>query len=464
MKNIKVKDFIEKCDGELIFGDESIECVNFSKDTRTINQGDIYLGIKGDNFNGSLFYEAALEKGAKVCIIQDVDIPKNLNERYNDRTIIKVKDVIKALQEIAKYKRSLYDIPVVAITGSVGKTSTKDIVGSVLSMKYKVLKTEGNLNNHIGLPLTILNLQNHEAMVLEMGMNNLGEISLLTSIAKPTVVIITNIGTAHIGNLGSRENILKAKLEIIEGLNSNGAVIINNDSDLLNEWNKEDNKYKVITFGIKNSSNLTAYDIELKQTGSVYKVNFKGVAETIEVPIGGLPFVYNSLCALCIGELFAISPLKVVEGIKKFELSKNRMEVEIINGITIINDCYNANFDSMKAGIEYLSSLTGNRKIAVLGDMLELGEYSMELHKKLGEEIKKNNINVLMVVGEAAKYIAIQAEVAGMDKSNIFVFDNNFEAISKINSIKSVGDCILVKASNGMKFKEIINAITKCEV
>ena len=229
---MKVKDILNITNGKLIIGNEKLECENFSKDTRTIQKGDIYIGIKGEKFDGSEFWKQALDDGADAVIIENVKISQEEMEKYSNKTIIKVQDTLKALYEIAKYKRSLYDIPVIAITGSVGKTSTKDLIASVVSTKYKTLKTEGNNNNNIGLPLTILKLKDHEALVIEMGMNHFGEISLLTDIAKPTLAVITNIGTSHIGNLGSRENILKAKLEILEGMEI-PKIIINNDNDLL---------------------------------------------------------------------------------------------------------------------------------------------------------------------------------------------------------------------------------------
>ena len=212
MKEIRIKDIIKLTKGELIIGNEELVCNNFSKDTRTIEKGDIYIGIKGEKFDGSQFWKQALDNGASAVIVENIEITSEEKEKYSNKTIIKVEDTLESLYEIAKYKRSLYDIPVVAITGSVGKTSTKDIIASVVSKKYKTLKTEGNNNNNIGLPLTILKLKDHEALVIEMGMNHFGEISLLTQIAKPTLAVITNIGTSHIGNLGSRENILKAKL------------------------------------------------------------------------------------------------------------------------------------------------------------------------------------------------------------------------------------------------------------
>ena len=237
---IYVKDLIEVCNGKLLCGDINLPLNNFSKDTRLINKDDVYIGIKGESFDGNKFYKDALDKGASVCILDNID---EVDDKYKDKTIVKVEDTIKAIGLLAKYKRSLYNIPVVAVTGSVGKTSTKDMIAAVLSTEYKVLKTEANYNNHIGLPLTILKLTDEDILVVEMGMNHFGEISLLTNIAKPTGCVITNIGTSHIGNLGSRENILKAKLEILEGLDKNGFVLINNDNDLLHEWAKKEKRY-----------------------------------------------------------------------------------------------------------------------------------------------------------------------------------------------------------------------------
>ena len=242
MKQIRVLDIIRECNGKLVCGDENVVCVSFSKDTRTINKGDTYLGIKGETFNGSLMYKEAFDKGANACIVDDVDIIEEDIEKYKDKVIVKVENTVKALQDLAAYKRSLYDIPVIGITGSVGKTSTKDIIASVVGRKYKVLKTEGNLNNEIGMPLTILKLDDHEAMVLEMGTDKFGDLSLLTSIAKPTICVFTIIGTSHIANFGSRENILKGKLEMLEGITEDKVIILNNDNDLLHSWilaNKE---------------------------------------------------------------------------------------------------------------------------------------------------------------------------------------------------------------------------------
>ncbi len=465
-KQLTVKSILEVTKGKLIVGQEESICENFSKDTRQLQKGDIYLGIKGETMNGSIFWKQALEKGAKGVIIQDVEITKEEIQNYPEAFILQVKDVVLAMGQIASLKRSLYHIPVIAITGSVGKTSTKDIVANVIAQKYKTLKTQGNYNNQIGLPLTILGLKQEEALVVEMGMNHFGEIRYLTNIARPNVVAITNIGTAHIGILGSRENILKAKLEILEGMQEGGTVVINNDNDLLHEWyenNKE--QYHIVTYGIKETSDYMATKIIAEEERSTYQLHTKmQQSQEIVVPVGGNHFVQNSLCAIAIGECFHIPIEAIKEGISKFELTKKRMDIsKIEKNITIINDCYNANLDSMKAAIDYLGNLQGKRRIAVLGDMLELGEFSEALHREVGKEIAKEQIDKLILVGKEAIYIGKQAKQEGMEQENIILCQTNEEAAQIINQMKKENDVILLKASNGMHFEEIIHKITtKC--
>lgn len=462
VKEITAKDAVEVCNGRLACGNLDTVIDNFCRDTREIKPGDVYVGIKGETYNGSDIYEEALEKGAKACILQGVTIQENIKEKYADRAIILVEDTIIALQKLATYKRNMYDIPVVAVTGSVGKTSTKDIIASVMSKKYNVLKTEGNYNSQLGVALTVLRLKNHDAMVVEMGMSELGEISRLTNIAKPTVAVITNVGTAHIGNLGSRENILKAKLEILEGLQSDGKVVINNDNDLLYSWNNNSKeKYDVITYGMENTSNVMAYNTVLKEDGSTYDVDVKDETYKVKIGIGGNHFVSNSLCAIAVGRIFNIEMNSILEGIEHFELTKRRMQVEkLANRVTVINDCYNANYDSMKAAIEYLTKLENNKKIAVLGDMLELGDYSENLHRQVGKVVGENDIDILITVGTEAKYIAEEACKLGMSSQNIYTFDVNGDAIQKLKQLIQYGNAsILIKASNAMHFQEIFNAI-----
>lgn len=286
MREIRVKDIIEICNAKLLCGNKEEILENFKKDTREIEEGDVYVGIQGEKFNGSLFFEKAFENGAKACILNNIEIKEEIIEKYKGRIIIIVENEIEALQKIATYKREGYNIPIIGVTGSVGKTSTKDILSSVMSKKYETLKTIGNYNNHIGVPLTVLRLKNQTAAVIEMGMNHSGEISVLTKIAKPTMAVITNVGTAHIGELGSRENILKAKLEILDGMEKDAPLIINNDNDMLHNWYLENkNTRKIITFGIENQSDIMAKNIVLTDEGSTFEVEVDKKIYKIEIKI-----------------------------------------------------------------------------------------------------------------------------------------------------------------------------------
>ena len=460
MKDITIKDILISTEGILITGNENLICKEFSKDTRTIKEGDIYIGIKGENFDGNIFWEKALDNGAMGVIVQDIEFDKKDIERYQNRVIIKVKDTLQALYKLASYKRDIYDVPVIAITGSVGKTSTKDLVANVVAQKYKVCKTIGNNNNNIGMPFTILNAPNDaEAFVLEMGMNHFGEIHLLSKIAKPNICIITNIGTSHIGNLGSRENILKAKLEILDGA-KNPYMVINNDNDLLHKWYQENNNMNVKTYGINEKSDMQAKDIQLYENNSEYKIKINNKEEKIRVPVGGEHFVLNSLCAIAVGELLNIENEDIKKGIETFSLTKNRMEViELKDKIKIINDAYNSSVESVKASLAYMNNLKANRRIAVLGDILETGEFAEKLHRKIGEVVCENNVDILICSGKNAKYIIESARENGFDETNMYYFEDKEEMLDLIKQIIQTEDVVLFKASNGMRFFDIVEKL-----
>ena len=441
-----------------IINEINVDIENVTIDTRKVEKGSCFIGIKGEKTDGNLLYKNAFDAGASLVILEYFDeSPENINYlKENNKSVIIVPSTIEALGLLAKLKRSEFFSPVVAVTGSAGKTSTKDMIYSVLKEKYKIHKTIGNQNNHIGLPLTILSLdKDNEILVLEMGMNHLKEISYLTNIAKPDVAVITNVGTAHIGNLGSRENILKAKLEILEGLNPNGTVIINNDNDLLHKWYLENkDNYKIITIGINEVSDYMPVIIEKGEWGTTFSCK-----NTIyKVPVGGDHFIYNALSAIAVANLFNVSTKEIQDGIINFELSSNRMSVRVTEGITLIDDSYNANFDSMSYAIKYLTSLPG-RRIAVLGSMKELGKFSESLHRKIGALVAKEKIDILITVGDEAKFINEEAINNGYNKDTSYHFETNKEAIAFINSIKRSEDNILVKASNSLNFKEIVDNI-----
>ena len=453
---IKIKDMIGISNAKLIFGNENdyVDFNHFSKDSRNINKDDVFIGIKGDNFDGNDYYIEAFNKGAKTCILsKKIDINNDIISKYKDRNLLIVDNIEEFLVELAIPIRENLNIPIIAVTGSVGKTSTKNIIAKVLSSKYKVLKTNSNLNTLIGLALTILRITNEDIAVLELGMNQAGEISKLSKFLKPDIGVIINIGTAHIGNLGSRENILKAKLEILDGLKE--VLFINNDNDLLNKWSQDHNlKLPVITYGIDNNSNYQGKNISYNKEGSSFKIN----NEEVKINVLGRHFIYNSLIAFAICDYLKLNHDDIIMKLKEIPLESDRMELINSNNITIINDTYNASFDSIYYALEVLSFFEG-RKIAVLGDIKELGEYSEKIHRDLGKLIIKDNIDILITVGEYSKYINAETIKEGFNSKNSYHFNNNKETAKFINEIKKDGDTILVKASNSMKFKEIVEKI-----
>ena len=464
--DLKIEDILNSTNGKLIIGNKNTICESFSRDTRQIKKGDTYIAIKGENFDGNLFYKEAFDKGADTVIINKINLPKEDIEKYNNqnKNIIQVEDTIIALGQIATFKRELYKdkIKVIGVTGSVGKTSTKDVIANAVSQKYKTLKTEGNNNNNIGLPFTILRLKDEEVLVIEMGMNHFNEISYLTKIAQPDIAVITNIGTSHIGNLGSRENILKAKLEILEGM-KNKLLVINNDNDLLNKWNLENKEnIEVHTYGIKEKSEFQATDIELNENSSNFICENQNEKINISVPVGGEHFILNALCATAVGKLLNLNNEQIINGIKSFKLTAKRMEINHLkNNIIFINDSYNASYESMKASILSLKNMTAKRRIAVLGDMFELGNFSEKLHRDVGKVVFENNIDTLFLIGKDAIFIAEEAQKLGFNKENLYHFDDKEQLLKKLKDYINPQDVILFKASNGMKLFEVVEELKK---
>ncbi len=447
-----IKDILNINGAKLIKGNINDTLTNISKDTRTIKKGETYLGLKGEVYDGNLFYEQALMNGAKTCILSNILIDNNIINKY-DCNIILVNDTLEFLLELARIKRNSLNIPIIAVTGSVGKTSTKNIISDILKTKYKVLKTSGNLNTNIGLALTLLSLKNEEIIVLEMGMSKFGEISELTNIAKPTVGVITNIGSSHIGNLGSRENILKAKLEILEGLN--GPLIINNDNDLLHSWyQKNKEKYSIITYGIDEKSDYQASNLTYDMMGSHFNLD----KENVNINVLGKHFIYNALVAFTIGDLFNIKHEDIIKSLQNLTLEDNRMQIIKRENYTIINDTYNASYDSVYYALDILGKFK-DKKIAILGDILELGDFGEEIHRKIGKLIVNNNIDYLITVGSLANYINKEAITNGFNKNNSINFKTNKETIKHIKSLNLANSTILIKASHGMNFKEIVDNI-----
>lgn len=460
MKKLCVNDILERVNGTVLCGLCDAEFAGACIDSRIVQSDEAYFALKGERTDGTLYCGDAIKNGAKVCFVENnIFSDEDLNKFAKSATIVLVPNVEDALVEIAKAKRSLYDIPVVAITGSVGKTSTKDVIAEVMSQKFNVQKTQGNKNNRLGVPLTIMSLRNHDALVIEMGMNHLGEIHELTNIAKPTLSVISNIGTSHIGNLGSRENILKAKLEILDGM-TNKKVIINNDNDMLHKWNLEDENAEKITFGIHEKSIYMASKIKMTEKSNEFCVELNSNEYEFTTQKPGEVFILNALSAIAVGMEYDIPIDKMQKAIANAEITKNRLDIEKVNDILLIKDYYNASFESIKPSLEYLANLDRGRKIAVLGDIKEVGSFSKEIHEKVGKEVAKNKIDMLVTVGEEAKNIAKMAVEEGMNAKNVYSCDLNEQAIKILNNMLVQGDTVLLKASNSMKFGEIYDGIS----
>lgn len=442
-----VKEIIEATDGTLLSGRLDDDITHFTQDSRACHEGSLYIPIFGANHDGHDFIASAFEHHASAIITQ-----KKVN--YPDKDVILVKDTLKALGDMARYVREHSHAIVVGITGSVGKTSTKDMIFSVVCEKYKALKTLGNYNNNIGLPLTILRYKDEEAMVIEMGMNHLGEIDYLTNIAKPNVAAITNVGTAHIGEVGSRDNILKAKMEITHGLQDGGILIVNHDNDKLATVKPDG--FVLKTIGIDDPADLNAKNVALSEDGSDFDVAYQGQNYHVHLSVPGKHFVYNALVAMAVGLSIDIPMEKCIHGVETFELTKNRADkLTLKDDITLFDGTYNANLDSMKASIDVLANCKG-RKIAVLGDMLELGQYEEKLHREVGKYLVDHNIDLTLAVGKASEYIISEIKKNGGNGEH---FDNN-EALTKalLETVKP-HDVLLVKASNGMHLKDVVEQL-----
>lgn len=443
---MKVYEIVEATRGILVSGNKDDEINFFSQDSRQMTNGGMYIPLKGERFDGHNFIESAFQTGAQAIISE-----KDVN--YEDKIVIKVKDTHQALKDMASYLRNHRPVKVVGVTGSVGKTSTRDMVYSVVKQKYKTLKTEGNYNNEIGLPLTILRYHDEEVLVLEMGMNHLQEMSRLSMIARPDIACITNVGTAHIGELGSRENILKAKLEIINGMKEGSTLIINQDNDMLQTV--ELPHLNVVRVGKGKEASIQASHIVLEETKSSFEVEYQGKKEIIEVPVQGEHNISNALIAIAVGIELNISLEDIKKGIQEFKLTKNRMDILEKNHKTVIDGTYNASVDSMKSSIDVLANYK-KRKVAILADMLELGDYSQQLHEEVGSYVASKGIDILVCVGKEAKYIYQKARESMKD---VYYFGSNQEVIARLDELLKEDDVILVKGSHSMNLKEVVEKI-----
>ena len=454
MNGLNLKDIIVNIKARCKL-DEDIVITGVSTDTRTINKGDLFIALIGEKFDAHDYIDVA-EKNGAAAVVCSRDVKANVPVLY-------VEDTLVALHRLATYYRTTLDIKVVAVTGSNGKTSTRDMTAAVLSTKYKVYSTAKNFNNEIGLPKSVLELDDsYDVAVLEMGMNHLGEISRLTNIAKPDIAMITNVGKAHIGNLGSQENILKAKLEITEGIQDGGLLILNGDDKLLSKAEIKGNFEKsFVGIGDNGNKSLFAKDIEVKDRRTYFTVGFACAETRGYIPVLGDYNVSNSLEAIRAGAALGVSVEDTFKALENYKSVGMRQEVENVRGIKIVKDYYNSSPDSARVALETLSkhSDSGNC-FAILGEMLELGEFSSIEHFNLGRMCVKNGIEFVFFIGDYWE----QFKNAARDNSKTVPSENREEladaikAFVKENKIKE-GDAVLVKGSRGMKMEEFYDIL-----
>ncbi len=423
---------------------------NITTDTRKIAEGDLFIPLKGENFDGHNFISQAFESGALCCLsAENIEI---------DKPCIYVSDTRVALRDLAEYYISLFDIPVVGITGSVGKTTTKDMIASVLMQKYNVFKTEGNFNNEIGLPLTVFRITDDtEAVVLEMGMNSFGEIHNLSKIARPDIAVITNVGVSHIENLGSREGILKAKCEIFDYIKNDGTAVLNIDNDMLKTLEGKTN-FKTLWYGIENKKDIYADNIIKNGVESIScDIHMDNEIFNVCIPVPGEHMVLNAMAAALTGKTLGLSISEIKRGIEEFVPTKMRMAVfKTENGTTLINDAYNANPVSMKASIDVLSGVEGE-KIAILGDMFELGDFAEKMHYDTGVYAAEKNIDKIICIGNISKSMYEGALSLG---GNAFYFETQEDFFENgFEKLINKGATVLVKASRGMHFEKTAEKI-----
>ncbi len=450
------------CNGRLCGCDAENLVSEVVTDSRKVEEGSVFVALRGEKFDGHNFVSQCSSAGAVCCVVD-----KKFENTQGFATIV-VEDTYAALRDIAAYYRSRFAVPAVAITGSVGKTSTKDMVAGVLEEHYQVLKTEGNFNNEIGLPLTVFRMSEADDItVFEMGMSSFGEISRLTKIVRPEVAIITNIGYSHIEHLGSRENILKAKLEVLEGMSSGGTIFLNGDDELL-KGVVGTLPFETLSYGIENRDcDLVAFNVNKLVDGTEFEVKVEGSPYRIRINVPGIHHVYNALAAILTGIIYNVPMQEIIKGVAKFRPTGMRQSVVEVEDKILIKDCYNASPTSMKSGLEVLSVTLPRfreqpyRQVAVLGDMLELGKYAEEAHRDVGRLCCEYDLGCLIAVGANAKFVAEGAIEKGFNSSELYVFYDNNTLKEHITDLLRPNDVILFKGSRGMRLEEIADFIAE---
>ena len=450
MEQMTLGQLVEAVHGTLLgqFNDLDTAFTLVDTDSRAVREGGLFIPLVGERFDGHVYLDSALENGAAGCLTAKV--PETLRP---DKFYVKVEDTEVALKDMAVAYKSRFDIPFIGVTGSVGKTTAKDMIASVLGVKYNVLKTEGNFNNNIGMPLTLLRLTSeHQVCVLEMGMDKFGEIDYLAGAVKPNIGVITNVGDAHIERLGSRENIFKAKCEILPHVRD--LLVLNGDDALLSTLRGKTPVKAVFCGGgegLEYSAKLTGGD---GVSHIDCHVTTPRMDREVQIPALGEHMIYPTLIACAVGEQLGLTEDEIAEGLTQFVPTRMRMNIlRRADQITILDDAYNANPQSMRAAISVLGDAPRSWKVALLGDMLELGSFAPALHTGVGEYLGKAGIDCVVAVGPMAKHIAQGAESSGV--AHVYYCETREKALPVLEQVVKPDSAILVKASRGMKMEEL---------
>ena len=453
MENIKVRDILKATGGVLLCGDEDTKVLNVSIDSRVMKGNDIFVPLIGEKADAHDFIDKAIANGA-VAVFTSREMKPS-----GDAAWIKVDDTLKALQQLGVYYKSLHKMPVVCVTGSVGKTTTREMVAKALSAELKVFKTSKNYNSNIGLPVTLSEIKStDEIAVLEIGISDFGEMDELTGMAEPDLAIVTNIGLAHIAQFKTRDNICHEKLSITKGLNPEGMLALNGDDDMLLKYGRQAFK-NVIYYGCNSNNDVRAVNIENSDGKTSFDAIVKGRVVHVSLPVMGHHMVMDALAALTAAWYFNIDLEKAAESLADFGGFKNRQQIYDADGIKIIDDTYNASPDSMRAAISVLESMkTDGRRIAVLADMLELGEGSPLYHEQIGKYAAMHHVDMVITVGRLGGKI-LEGFVSGCNEMNISAegasFMDNKVAYEYLKDTIKSGDTVLFKGSNGMHLGEI---------
>ena len=457
MNSLTISELVSATNGRLVFGNESDCIIDVVIDSRKANKDNVFVAVIGENLDGHKFMQSAYENGCKT-FIKNASSSIKLNS--SDINLIEVEDTQIAVGNIAKYYKEKFDIPYIGVTGSVGKTTTRDMIYATVSSRFNTLKNEGNLNNHFGVPLTLFNLdESYECAVIEMGMSNFKEIEYLANIVKPRIGVISNIGLSHIENLGSQEGILEAKMEIATNFNESNTLVVNGDDKFLATLKEKNLNYSLKTFGFNKNNDIYCESYEMNEEDLTFTCYIDGKKEEIFIPTVGEHNIYNAMAAILVGKELNISLDDIKKGLKNFKATKMRLDIIKNNKMTIINDAYNASPDSMEAALKILGRYK-NRKVAILGDMFEMGEHSEYGHRLVGR-YAIDNTDLLVAIGKDAIFMCDEAKSLGFDESNIYYFNTKEEAIENIDRLIKEDDVVLVKASRGMQLEKIVEYLNK---